>query len=750
MSDPATVPSFAGSPGGVTADLRRICVLGEGGMGVVELAMLRDQRFRRFYAVKRPHPEQRRDPQFRAMFADEGRVSGLLRHPNVVSVLAVGEDADGPYLVMDYVEGVSVATIIKDARPADRLLPLPLCLVVGAQIARGLHAAHALKDETGRPLDLVHRDVSPQNVLVGFDGVARLTDFGIAKAFGNVNRTTTGVLKGNVSYMSPEQLRFRKPDRRSDLFSFGVVLYEMLTRERLYRASGMEEVALRILEEPPPDVGEFRTDLPPELGELMFELLAKAPEDRPADALGVAQRLEALLRPLEGVTRPFDVEAYLAEQFPALRAARTREIEEGLRRLEASAPATDPAGRSTDRSERDTALDRGAAAGPPRHGAAVLAAAALAAAITGGLWLVRCGAVAPVSTEPLRVWAGAWHTCAVRAGELACWGKNTEGQLGDGTTTDSVVPRAVESNARFVSGAAGESHTCAVTDDGRVFCWGAISASQPGQRAARRPQPVAGLAGIQQVAAGARHTCAVSRAGTVACWGSNDRGQLGRGDDAAAHDDPRPVAGLDGVTQLDASGEVICARRRSGQVLCWGNNDHAQMGRAPPTDVRTPASIAGLPPARAVTVGRTHACALIEGGTVSCWGGNTHGQLGRGLAAGAADPIPAVVPGLSDAVGLAAGSSFNCALLASGAVTCWGRADWGNMGDGIERDKPFDQLSPTRVLDINDAAALAPGYQHACAARRAGAVTCWGLNATGQLGDATRKNRARPTSVVGL
>ena len=158
-------------------------------------------------------------------------------------------------------------------------------MAVLAQAARGLHAAHELVSAEGTPLGVVHRDISPKNLLIGFDGLVRVADFGIAKARDNVEQTRVGVLKGNVGYMAPEYLRFQELDGRSDLFALGVVLHETLTRERLYDGDDSAAIARRILDEPAPDIFEER-DVPPELAALLFELMAKDRDAAAAERAG--------------------------------------------------------------------------------------------------------------------------------------------------------------------------------------------------------------------------------------------------------------------------------------------------------------------------------------------------------------------------------------------------------------------------------------------------------------------------------
>jgi serine/threonine-protein kinase len=251
------------------------------------------------------------------MFVDEVRIAGLIRHPNVVSIVDVGEDADGPFAVMEFVEGISVATLLgsETAHP----LPLEVALRIAIAVAEGLHAAHELVGPDGARLELVHRDVSPQNILVGFDGIARVTDFGVAKALGRSSKTSTGILKGKLGYLAPEQLRFEEPDRRADLFALGIVLFELLTGKRLYQSKETSDGPRRILNEPPPDLADYRDDAEPELVALLFELLAKDRAARPETAKVVARRLEAMLATVTAAGGTTETAEFLAQHFAAER-----------------------------------------------------------------------------------------------------------------------------------------------------------------------------------------------------------------------------------------------------------------------------------------------------------------------------------------------------------------------------------------------------------------------------------------------
>jgi serine/threonine-protein kinase len=309
-----------------------------GGMGRVDVALRVEGEFQRLYAIKRLHPHLREDPDFRQMFIEEARVAGLVRHPNVVSVLDVGVDSAGPFLVMDYIDGVSLSRLISFLAESERGLPMQVALRIAIDVARGLHAIHEARGHDGQLLRLVHRDLSPQNVLVAYAGVASITDFGIAKAVGQSQRTSTGILKGKISYMSPEQLRFEELDRRSDLFAFGVMLYEMLAGYRLYRNSG-NEGAQRILHEPPPDLGDVRPDAPPALVELIFELLAKHPDERPPTAGVVARRLERILAQLVVREPTIELGSYVEGMTEQVREEQHAAIRDATSRLAKSSAA---------------------------------------------------------------------------------------------------------------------------------------------------------------------------------------------------------------------------------------------------------------------------------------------------------------------------------------------------------------------------------------------------------------------------
>lgn len=295
-------------------------------MGSVSLCILASsssEGFERVYAVKRMHPQLLDDIGFRDMFIREARLAGAIRHGNVVGVLDVQEDQAGPFLVMEYIEGLSLSAIIEDVRET---MPLQVAMRILRDACRGLAAAHAAVDHHGVPLGIIHRDVSPGNVLVGFDGSARLADFGVAKAAQVSKKTAAGIFKGKLGYGAPEMLLFNDIDARADLFSFGVVAFETLSGTRLYAG---EHGPRRLLHDPPPDLLDYR-DVPDDLSNLIFRLLAKSPDDRPERASEVTELFDELLADQVARDGPLTIEAFMNERFARERKERARALSEGV------------------------------------------------------------------------------------------------------------------------------------------------------------------------------------------------------------------------------------------------------------------------------------------------------------------------------------------------------------------------------------------------------------------------------------
>lgn len=358
--------------------------------------------------------------------------------------------------------------------------------------------------------------------------------------------------------------------------------------------------------------------------------------------------------------------------------------------------------------------------------------------------------------------AGYGHVCLVTSdGKVMCWGNNGSGQLGYVTT-----PIDFSNTPMFVSGldgvvvekvSAGDSHTCVITSDNRVLCWGYNGDGQlgDGTRVSRiRPEPVkespsADLLALA-VSLGEYHTCAITLSNGVKCWGYNYVGQLGNG---TTTDSLTPVSVIDlenGVVDLGSGGSHNCVLTTAGGVKCWGDNDYGQLGDSWTSNRTTPVDVVGLASGvKGISAGSNYTCALTSGGAIKCWGKNDYGQLGDGTTTRLKTPVDVI--GLTSGVSeVSAAAQYTCALTDAGGVKCWGD----KFHDLYDPDRDWENTSSSTPIDIdgltNGVKAISSGKYHTCAITALDGVKCWGYNSNGQLGDGTYNNRPTPVDVVGF
>ncbi len=272
--------------------------IASGGMATVHFArLLGPGNFSRIVAAKRLLPHMLKDRDFTAMLMDEARLAARIHHPNVVSTLDVVATGDELVVVMEYVHGESLARLAHIASDLGDAIPRAIATTIVIDALHGLHAAHEVKDEAGALLGLVHRDISPQNLMVGVDGVTRVADFGIAKAAGRSHETRDGTVKGKLSYMAPEQIERGPLTRATDVFALAIVLWELLTGQRLFEGETDGEIVHRILSGPVPAPSTLVPELPPVYDEILARGLRRDPAQRYQTAREMALALEAVSAP---------------------------------------------------------------------------------------------------------------------------------------------------------------------------------------------------------------------------------------------------------------------------------------------------------------------------------------------------------------------------------------------------------------------------------------------------------------------
>ena len=333
-------------PGDETGTFGRYRILrplAAGGMAQILLAVNSSTGDR--VVVKRILPHLAENPDFVRYFIHEGRLGQRMSHPNLVETLEAGQVGEVPYIALEYLRGKTAIDLLRAAAKQKREIPLGVAIRIVADAARGLHAAHTLQNEEGKPLSVIHRDVSPHNLFVCADGNTKVLDFGIAKAASQLHHTRTGTIKGKYAYLAPEQIRGEQIDHRVDVFALGIVLWELLTMKPLFRGKSDAEILQKVLTYDVPAPEQIRAGLPPGLGAVALRALQRDRERRLPSAQALADSIEAVAE-AEGIdTSRSRVESTLKDLCP--------EVLEDLdsRELLVSADRRDSASASDENSE---------------------------------------------------------------------------------------------------------------------------------------------------------------------------------------------------------------------------------------------------------------------------------------------------------------------------------------------------------------------------------------------------------------
>ena len=800
--------------------------LGRGGMAIVYL--VRERATGQERAVKVIHTKFLGDQEAVARFDREARLVARLKHPNIVATHSVQWiDGIGLGLVMDHVQGRTLKQLLKDGPP--------LSFEDAAHTLNDIALALGYAHERG----IVHRDVKPENIFIDeISGRAVLADFGIARSTQSETQLTmAGVAIGTPTYMAPEQIDGSAIDARSDLYSLGLVGWEMVTGRRPWDGETLYNVIYHQKHDDLAAIDALRPDTPPRLVYAIEGLLEKspatrwqtaaqfraelastepppprtrkeapAPDETIAIALPVAEpeprkkrrfalpvAIVVLLAAVALFIWPFPVIGPLVHDKPAARRATPLSAQTTKQPIvpNSVATASEVPGTFAD-SQAMIANANGATT--PDSSAAMLAlppaltkSVAVAGAFGGGdtaltnrATLTRRGriaaaaksiiavpgaqqnsspavptAVAPVPAAPVpaapvaivpasfTLAAGGAHTCLISSGGATyCWGANSDGQLGTGTTQSVAKPTPVSGSTRFSSIAAGLSHTCARTAGGLVFCWGDNSHGELGDGTHEsRDVPARVTFGrpMSAVASGSGFSCGLASGGAY-CWGDGSRGQIGDGG-SADRGTPARVSGSVTFAALSAGWNHVCGLTSEGEAFCWGANDTGQLGDGSTSDRSIPTAVHTDARFTALSAGRGHTCGTTAAGAIYCWGDNKFGQLGDGTRA--THLMPTAVAVNDRFIAISAGSVHTCALTQSHAAWCWGRNTYGQLGDGTA----VSRTSPVQVSGGHAFTSIKAFGSHTCGMSTSGDLFCWGYNLDGELGDGTREHRLRPTYI---
>lgn len=690
--------------------------LGRGGNAIVYHA--RDRALGRDVAIKVVHPRPTSpDDDPVARLAREARTVAQLDHPGIVSVYAVRRlRAGGLTLVMQLVPGATLKTTIQRSGPLDSVRTEEILRDVADALAYA-HARH-----------LVHRDVKPENIFLHAEsGRALLADFGIARSTEADSATVTGTAIGTPFYMSPEQVDGRPIDGRSDLYSLGLVAWEMLTGRRPWDGESLYHVIYKQKHDHLPPIDALRPDVPRRLQYIVERMLQKQPAARWAGAEGLLVQLDRRILPSDYAKWQMALPDRVAHYVASVEASRAA----------AAKPATvTTASAATVRFSPALAQTQRLEAGPLARENASAAPSVVGADPTTDEMAMR-----PAYDSAVPTWSASTADPRPRSrrSRYAMPALITFGAL---VGTSAV---ALTSRARSVTPGLSEAPpsvkrpAAPVIAPARVAVSAAPRAQTPTASPGSAPTANAGAAAPvgapDLIGVGAHHVCSLTASDAAQCWGRNDGEQLGDGSTISGTQVPHLVAGVMTYTSLAAGASHTCGVTRYGDVYCWGTNEHGQLGDGTAFSRAAPVRVGGAGIYRAVRGGTAHTCGLDITGIVRCWGDNSAGQLGDGTRTSQFLPTVVHLPQGAPAIALAAGARHTCALLSDQRVVCWGANGDGQLGT---RSAVMDS-EPHEVPRLR-ATAIATGDAHTCAVLLDERVQCWGRDDAGQLGAGTLTN----------
>ncbi len=740
--------------------------LGRGGSAIVYRA--HDRTLGRDVAIKVVHPRPTSpDDDPVARLAREARMVAQLEHHGIVSVHAVRRlRAGGLTLVLQLVPGETLKTAIQRGGPMDP----GRATDVLRDVAEALAYAHVRR--------VVHRDVKPENIFLhAASGRALISDFGIARSTDTDSSTLTGTAIGTPFYMSPEQIEGRPVDGRSDLYSLGLVAWEMLTGRRPWDGESLYHVIYKQKHDQLPPIEAFRPDVPRPLQYIVERMLQKQPAARWAGAEGLLVQLDRRILPNDYAKWQAGLPSRIAQHAAALEAARVHE--EASR---ASAPTrTSLAAAATVRfspalAQTQRLAERFASSGgtpdaigdddthgpqatstpePDRRPAPIVATETGPVALQGAIVAddststplpdAESGtrpaydSIAPtwssgeqqrVPAPPARprrrarvLAAGSAALAVVAATSAVAFSARAHSDGTDRAPLSRVAaPVAVPSAALRGPGVTARvaPPTVRPTDAGE---------NRPDSTTVRSGSGADLRRASDAIGVGARHVCSLTASGTAQCWGRNDNAQFGDGSSVAVAVSPRTVAGVMTYESIGAGAAHTCGVTRYGDVYCWGKNDLGQIGDGTTFARGAPVRVGGAGVYRSVHGGIGHTCALDIAGVVRCWGDNSVGQLGDGTRVSQVLPTVVHLPQGAAAIAVTTGARHSCAVLSDQRVVCWGANRDGQLGTAGD-----DGSAEPREVPGVRATEISAGDAHTCAALMDGRTQCWGRDESGQLG----------------
>lgn len=711
--------------------------LGRGGMAEVYLAAATNESgVNDFYAVKKIVSEKLKQQTYIDLFQDEAELAIQLRHKNIVPVHDFGFENAQFYLVMEHMQGTNLAGFQKAMKTRRKLLPIVIAVHIMKEIAEGLdYAHHANSLITGEPLNIIHRDINPQNVMMSYTGEVKIIDFGVAKATSQTESTQSTGLVGKYQYMPPEMILGHKLDGRSDIFSYGTIFWEMIARQKLFEGETEKEILEKIKLCQLPTLKKLNPFVAIELENIIYKCLKLNPAERYQNTKELLQDLNFYLTTFYSDFTPGVLQTFLKELY----SEEVNELQGKLKKYsnlhfdEASGDAAlavpkEFAEKLTSKQAAGGSAASGSEKTKVEHSEARLSKASSRAS--------EMAVPSAFSIKPFR-------RKQSRKDKIAF---SKELYTSTRFTQESLLHQDLKLRIIYIS-----IFVCLFLIFGfwthkknsRLHKLAVAQINESTKDVKMYSIPM-----IATMSAKEQQACFITLSNQLYCWGKNDYGQLGFGRLSAF--EGLSEIGTDlkfknislgnyhacAVTKLQMGTEI------KTPLKCWGDNSYGQVGDPTSKLSLVPITVDAGVNYTDVSVGQLHTCGLTQEKTVKCWGQGLFGQLGSTTVLTSQKPI--LVPLTEKIQQIASGSFHTCALSETGHIYCWGRNDAGQVGYGAISEK----LLPTRVQSASIFKQVSAGDHHTCAITSEGAAACWGKNEFGQLGNGTAEPAPRPSFVL--
>lgn len=713
----------------------------------------------KFFAIKQILSAYSENDNFITMFKEEAKIASQLNHSNIVNIFDFGVDKISQfYIVMEFVHGRNLKQIIQALGNENRKLPIEFIAYIIKEAASGLDYAHKASDiYTGRPLNIMHRDVSPQNLMISYNGEVKVIDFGIAKSTSLLEPTGSGTLKGKLGYMSPEQVRAEPMDSRTDIYSLGVITWELLANRRLFASETEIETLNRVKQGFIPDLSLAVDPKYSELVEIVNRCLANDKTDRYQSGQELSNAISTFLNVHFPEFNKHVFSDYLKSTFYHS----YEKSQEKLLKFSQLKLNSDDFSEQSYHPDKDSLsnISIGISAQPDSK----TGARSVTALRNLNFKVQDLSEFKELETKKDLKWIyGVLALIAIFLIYVVGFEvpknrtKNSAVIVSNATISKNKLSQFKNFEMPFdkISAMNGiGNQACIQTESGKTFCWGDNRFHQLGVTTSKDYVQLLEISTFpkwETLAIGMFHSCGITKIKkgevdwqALKCWGDNSYGQIG---DPTQQNVAVPTT-IDPNTQYSAISVGLyhtCGITTEGLAKCWGRGDFTQLGLAHIKSTKVPLTLDAQTKFKNIVSGAYHTCGIKTDDTLRCWGRSDFGQLGTGQIqyGGAIDNIDPQMTYKQ----ISLGDYHSCAITKDDQIKCWGKNDFGQLGVGNQEPA----VAPTLVSTDLKFKKVKTGKYHTCALTIDDELKCWGRNNYFQISDKEVSQVLKPETTIKL